>query len=339
MNMSHFTKRLILLTALTLNLAAFTSCTNDDFAPQNALPEDGEIRISASVNQLVATRTETGTTPVPYSGSDLGLYIRPSHSYSLWEHNETNNKYAYPNVKFTNNTTGWSQTTYSPMLWEGDKVSYEYYAYAPYSSDVSSSNNKISYNLTSTAPTDLLWTSKTGLAKNLVNESQELEIEFGHVFCKVAVEIAIADEFYQNGSTDNPISNVTISSSSAKGYINVFTGNVYNNSENPTDNPTPDNLTFSMKSHTAGNSQTDGTYKTSDIFYAPGEEQFKVTITTTGGSDSRTFSYTHNETYLFESGKAYVIQLKMGKDVIQMSGAGITASAWANGGTTDLETE
>lgn len=116
-------KKIMLFAACAVMLAG---CSNDeDFAPQqNVLPEDGVIRISASVNQLVASRADAEAT-TPYAGNDLGLYIRPSIAGS-WVYDATTNKYTYPNVKFTKNENEWLQGTYSQMLWEGSGVDYEY---------------------------------------------------------------------------------------------------------------------------------------------------------------------------------------------------------------------
>lgn len=328
-------KKIILFAACAAMLA---SCSNDeDFAPQqNALPEGGVIRVSASVNQLLASRANNEVTP--YAGNDLGLYIRPSDAGS-WGYDATTNKYTYPNVKFTQTDKEWSQDTYTPMLWKGSGVNYEYYAYAPYCTKDDNADGKIPFDLVNYSK-DLLWTSKTGTASSLLNGQKELNIEFEHAFCKVAVEISLADEFYQNKVTANPITDISISSSSIKGNFDVFKGNVYVNSENAQDenNPVAGELSFVISDgeHTPGERLTDGTYKSSEIFYAPGNENFKVQITTTPGD--RTYTYTHDSEYMFERGKRYIIKLKMGKDVVQMDG--ITATPWQNAGNAgNLETE
>lgn len=310
-----------------LSVLSLSSCSNDeDFAPQqNALPEDGVIRVSASVNQLVASRAEAEA--IPYAGNDLGLYIRPSDAGS-WEYDATTNKYTYPNVKFTQTDKEWSQDTYNPMLWKGSGVNYEYYAYAPH--NVSATDGKIPFNLTTTNQTDLLWASRTGTASALLNGQKELNIEFEHAFCKVAVEISLADEFYQNKVTDNPITGISISSSSVSGDIDVFTGNVKNGSSGYL------SFVISDGEHTPGERLTDGTYKSSEIFYAPGKENFEIIITTKSGN--RTYTYTHGSEYTFERGNKYIIKLKMGKDVVQMDG--ITATMWQDAGNAgNLETE
>lgn len=187
---------------------------------------------------------------------------------------------------------------------------------------------------------DLLWASETDTASALLNGQKKLDIEFEHAFCKVAVEISLADEFYQNEVTINPIKGISISSSRVKGNLDVFKGNVYVNSENAEDanNPTAGSLSFTISDseHTAGGTLTDGTYKSSEIFYAPGNENFKVEITTNNGG--REYTYTHGSEYTFERGKRYIIKLKMGKDVVQMGG--ITATQWQDAGNAgDLETE
>lgn len=300
-------------------VAMLASCSNDeDFAPQqSALPEDGVIRISASVNQLVASRADADA----YTGNDLGLYIRPSVAGS-WEYNATTNKYTYPNTKFAKIGEEWLQNTYSSMLWKGD-VDYEYYAYAPYNDNIS--DGKIPFDLDGQSSktdlqTDLLWASATGTASSLLKGQNELNIQLEHAFCKVAVEISLADEFYQNDVADNPITNISISSSSVKGYLDLFKGNVYVNSENVEDkyNPSEGILSFVISDgkNTAGGTSTDGTYKSSEIYYAPREEDFVMKITTNIGN--RTYTYAHGSTYTFERGKTYVIRLKMGKNVARM---------------------
>lgn len=324
-----------------LSVLSLSSCSNDeDFAPQhNALPEDGVIRISASVNQLVASRAGAEV----YTGDNLGLYIRPSDAGS-WGYDATTNKYTYPNVKFTQTDKEWSQDRYNPMLWKGSGVNYEYYAYAPY--NVSATDGKIPFDLSgqesnTDEKNDLLWASETGTASSLLNGQKKLDIEFEHAFCMVAVEISLADEFYQNGAIDNPITDISISSSSIKGNFDVFKGNVYVNSENTEDanNPAAGYLSFTISDseHTHGGRLTDGTYKSSEIFYAPGKENFEIIITTKSGN--RTYTYTHGSEYTFERGNKYIIKLKMGKDVVQMGEITATMWQWQDGGTGNLETE
>lgn len=268
------------------------------------MPEDGEIRVAASVNQLVATRAENGSSSTetgestsnvtPYDGTTLGLYIAPSDDN--WSAPLFGTSYVFTNVKFTKNDVStssgsdskWTQTQHNPMQWKDDNVDYSYYAYAPYGEGIV--KDKIPYNLVDNQK-DLLWVHKSGVASSPVNSNGELDIKFGHAFCMVAVELTIADEFYQNGIIKNPIKEVSISTSCSKGYIDVFSGKVYYNSENSEDeyNPVAGVLPIVNKkpesdevagSHTPGNITKDGTYTSPYIYYAPWNEKFVVKITT-----------------------------------------------------------
>lgn len=300
-------KKLIVLATFAAILA---SCTSDeDFAPQNALPRDGEIRISTQVRPSLATRAATEAEP--YEGTTLGLYIRPCEAPD-WN-NETD-KYTFPNVMFAKNGQGeWSQSQHATMPWKGENANYEFYAYAPAQADVT--DGKIPFDLTVQGErpeleNDLLWVGKTGMASTLV-AGQKLNIELAHAFCKVAVQVTLAEEFYQDGKADNPITDIKISSNSVSGKLSVFDGTVVNGNEDG-DNPQPGELTFTVNegSHATGTATSKGEYTSPYIFHAPVSEQFKVTIT----ADGRTFSYTHPTEHTFESGKLYLIKLNIGKD-------------------------
>lgn len=306
-----------------LAAAVLAGCSNDEElagTQQNVLPEDGVIRIATQVNQLAETRA-TGSTA--YEGTTLGLYIKPTAT-TEWDNSK--DKYAYPNVQFTTTDGGttWTQTTFSTMLWKGEDVEYEYYAYAP--ADTKAVDDKVFYDLSdqlskTEVQNDLLWTRNSGKASALVT-AQKLNITFDHALCKVAVELTLGDEFYQNSVADNPVQDVSISTTRISGSMNVLDGTL------TADADATGILTFSTDgyTHNAGNATTDGTYTTPYIFYAPGNETFTVTINTTGG---RTFVYTHSEAFTFAKGNQYLIRLKMGKDVLQLNN--ITVEKWQDG--------
>ncbi len=315
-----------------LAAAVLAGCSNDEEmagTQQNVLPEDGVIRIATQVNQLVETRATDA-----YTGTKLGLYIRPTAT-TVWDNSA--DKYTYPNVQFTTADYGvtWEQTDFTPMLWKGDEVEYEYYAYAP--ADTKAVNDQVAYDLSkqdeqTEVQNDLLWASATGKASELVT-NQKLGITFDHALCKVQVEITLGDEFYQNDVTANPIQDVNISSTRISGTMSVFDG------ELTADANATGTLDFSTADgkHTTGNATTDGIFTTPKIFYAPGEETFTVTITTT---TDRTFVYTHSSAYNFEKGNQYLIKLKMGKDVVQLNN--ISVEDWQDGEVQNdgkLETE
>lgn len=313
-----------------LAAAVLAGCSNDDElagTQQSKLPEDGVIRIATQVNQLVETRA-TGTTT--YEGTTLGLYIKPTAT-TAWDN--TQDKYTYPNVKFTTTDGGVTWTPdFTPMLWKGEDVEYEYYAYAP--ADNKAVDNKVSYDLSKQdtqdeVQNDLLWASATGKASALVT-AQKLAITFDHALCKVAVELTLGDEFYQNDVVANPVKDVSISTTRISGSMNVLDGTL------TADANATGTLAFKTDDnrHTAGTATTDGTYTTPYLFYAPGSETFTVTISTTSG---RTFVYTHPEAYAFEKGNQYLIRLKMGKDVLQLNN--ITVEEWKTGTGGTLETE
>ncbi len=316
-----------------LAAAVLAGCSNDDEmagTQQNVLPEDGVIRIATQVNQLVETRATTDA----YAGTTLGLYIKPTGT-TEWDNSA--DKYTYPNVQFTTADNGatWEQTDFTPMLWKGDDVAYEYYAYAP--AGTKAVNDQVSYDLSKQAEqnevqNDLLWASATGKASELVT-NQKLGITFDHALCKVQVEITLGDEFYQNNATANPIKDVNISSTRISGTMDVFDGELTAGTD------ATGTLDFSTTDgkHTTGTATTDGTFITPKIFYAPGEETFTVTITTTS---DRTFVYTHSSAYNFEKGNQYLIKLKMGKDVVQLNS--ISVEDWQEGEVQNngtLETE
>lgn len=314
--------------AFSAALLALNACSSDDEAiviQKNALPQDSVIRITTQVGNLIATRAnEAGDTVNNYKGTTLGLYIKPTKATTwTWSESDAYQKYAYQNVKFNASREGnvdkWLpdlstiSTKLDKMLWKGSEEQYEYFAYAPCDTRADAGDS-ISFDLTGqenlgesadSIKYDLLWKKGTGTASGLL-EAGMLPITFDHMLCKVKVNLTLSDEFYQNNTTANPIDSVNITTSAIRGKFNVLTGQF---------GSTKDSILRFNRTPEIYTTDADRTYTTHDIFYAPGDWKFAVYIYT---NDNRSFLYVHNTDYTFKAGKIYTINLKMGKDVIQM---------------------
>lgn len=219
-------------------------------------------------------------------------------------------------------------------------MAYEYYAYAPCETGADGENNiafnlagqeKLTSNAGDSVKYDLLWVKGNGTPNEFLVDGK-LPITFNHKLCKVKVNLKISDEFYHN-NTDNPIDSVNITTSVVNGKFDALTGEI-----KKTSNDSILKFNRTAVEHIVETSAANGTYTTSDIFYAPGDWKFTVYIYT---KDGRTYRYVHINNYTFEAGNIYTINLKMGKEVIQMGD--ISVEDWKDANLSDedskLETE
>lgn len=140
-----------ILTALLSVANIFVSCEKDISNSSDNFPEDGIVRIDASVEEAV---TKADLPYSGYAGSDLGLFI----DYGDGDY------YSKDNIRWVNNSGTW--TPESQVLWKNAQSPVGIFAYAPHISgadDHTGVEFSIPSNQTGgTSSADFLWYSKPG---------------------------------------------------------------------------------------------------------------------------------------------------------------------------------
>ena len=293
-----FKKSFIKCPILALAALSFAACQSVD----EPKVFDNEVRITTSVNNLVASRTAEA-----YSGSDLGLYMSPSAADS---------DYTYTNVKFVNNNSTWSTADNSRLLWKDQTSSHTYSAYAPHVDNLT--EDCLSYDLSSNN-FDLLWAG--GETSHSGTTNGALAITFNHMFCQFAVEVTIGTSVGINSiGTDDSI---TFTNEFGAGKFNVKSGE-FSDQKSCT-------ITASKGKFTAASGNNDAVYLTPGDYFAAGTQAVTVTF----NLNEKKYTYNLSERK-FEAGMKYTLKLKLGSSTVQLQG--VTVSAWTNNTAGDIST-
>lgn len=307
---------------LALAAVGLASCTKAPVAADGGFPEDGVVRISASVYSpdTKAPGTLFGTAaPTTYGGSTLGLFL----DYGDGQ------KYTQSNVLWNNDgTNNW--TAAATMLWKDASTSLGVYAYAPYvagQDDPSQVRFTIPLDQSEGLDAaDLLWCPMqgfdpaTGLIDNKVN------IEFKHALVKLTVNIALGTEFkgkdisIREALFRRSVDKAAICFRGISGATESFVGVASDVSANA----------VSIKMHDCS---ADGKLACEVIFYPHGFFD---------GNEMLTFTLSDNKDYRlipasgfdgkFKPGNAYQMNLKVGNDKVEI--AGVNIEDW--GGTSTV---
>ncbi len=283
-------KMYVILAAVATMLAA---CNNEENLPVVDEMTDTPVSISgAGVAEL------TSRADVALTHGSLGLFFKTNGTDDA-NYNADNRE-----VKYEEEEKGWVIQGTEPLLWKDATTSVTYSAYHPYATNMSSSQMPISVSTEQTAATiaqeDFLYTSAS-LAQRPANGAIDLTLE--HKLAKLNVKLEKGTELpYATSFT------VTIGQVACKGAFSP------SNQIWAAYTEKPETLTMSPVG-------TDGT--TFEALLIPQKVNFTVTITT---ADNRIFQYTYGNDYTFESGNAYDLTLRVGKDKVEAMT--VSASAW-----------
>lgn len=313
---------------MALLLTGCSSSTEEE--PTDYFPEDHVIRISTRIAEATVTRSSSAEESTPYTG-DFGLFISPTN---------TTNDFSYQNVWFTFDTQEqtWAPADGIERHWQSKSTPYSYSAYAPAQgscgsdltlavpstdegSEGASYEHTFSYHL-GKENIDLLWTNGSGTAESLIGSTGALSLLFQHQFCQFTLEITLGNALYNGSYKDevSPLTAVTLSNATGIGRFNVLTGTL-----TPTGSC---DISMPQKSHTAGSSTSDGTFRSETRYLAPGKQSLTVRMTVNGEK----YTYTH-PTASYEAGRSYTLKLKVGESIANASSPVI--EEW--GGTGDVK--
>lgn len=268
--------------------------------------------------------------------------------FDLFIHS-ANSKYSYTNTKFTKNATSGEWEPARQMLWEGKKTGFDFLAIAPsQASGLSMTDDPIFVFEVETVQTkestasDLLWAFKSGTScedTDLFDSEGKMKIAFNHALSKLKVQFTLGTEFNHNGvPQSNPVRDVKI------GKFKTQTGIKINNNKFDPVWPTGDAKTIQAyeESWTKAVDETGRDDKTKNcvaVFECilPQQNWDEFTVNFICGGKPYTYTANSGGDGLFESGKNYTLPLTVGKD--EVIAGEITATPWADGGTSDLETD
>ena len=294
----RFTRNSILVVAASAALILASCEKNIDFTSEN-FPADGVVRIDASVSGQM---TKADLPSSEYTGSDLGLFI----DYGDGDY------YSKDNVRWVNNSGTW--TPESQALWKNAKSPVGIYAYAPHVSgadDHKSVEFSIPSNQTGgTSSADFLWCSMPGFvpADKLVN--QKLNITFRHVLVKLKVNLTFGNQFGDSHSVKDVILNGT----SSKIKCDLAGSTI-------------SDLDQSSSNDISMCNTSDYVYEA--IFFPGKGQKSGARMLTVVMSDSKAYNVTIDSDLELNSGYAYTMNVKVGKD--KMEAGSVNVIEWQPG--------
>ena len=295
-----------LLSALTL-----AGCTKAIPEP-SGFPEDGVVRISTG-----SPLTKAEGSSSAYEGTTLGLYV----NYGVGE------AYTKNNIQWTKNESG-EWTPADQMLWKNPTEGPALWAYAPYTASQLLPNQDTDFGkLEFTIPAEqsagitqadfVTWGQQNYIPDHNKNanfsEDGKVQVNFSHKLVKLTFNFTIRTQF-EPGTT---ILKATLLGTSSKVSCDIFGSGVEESS---------DASSLDIVLHKVSELVFDG------IFFpgngqVPGSKMLKVEM-----SDGTVLTYTVGNADLnFESGKAYTMNMYLGKHEVEM--ASVTLEPWMDSET------
>lgn len=292
-----------------LSALAFAGCTKSIPEP-SGFPEDGVVRISTG-----APLTKAEGSSSAYEGTTLGLYV----NYGVGE-SYTNN-----NIQWTNESGEW--TPVDQMLWKNPTEGPTLWAYAPYNASQLLPNQDSDFGkLEFTIPEDqsagitqadfVTWGQQNYIPDHNKNanfsEDGKVQVNFSHNLVKLTFNFTIRTQF-EPGTT---ISKATLLGTTSKVSCKIFGSTVAESS---------DAVSRDIVLHKVSDLVFEGIFFPGDGQKA-GSKMLEVLM-----SDGIVLTYTVSDALNFESGKAYTMNMYLGKHEVEM--AKVTLEPWVNSET------
>ena len=295
--------------AIALLLAA--GCSKQETAVVTGFPEDGAVRIAANAG-TPATRAGGSQ----YEGSTLGLFIDyGSGGYSEY------------NIMWSKDASG-QWTPEKNMLWKDGKSGADIYAYAPFVGVSMSDVNPVAFEIpedqsAGTTAADLVSWSHTGFVpdasqNNDFSSDGKILISFSHRLVKMTFNFEKGNQF----ASDMTVVDATLFGTSSKVACDLKAGNV---------TAASDAVSRDIKLHKVENLKYETVFFPGDGQKA-GAKMLEVVM-----SDGTPLYYTVPATGLIsgglQSGNAYEMKMRLGKDKIELA-SDVAVADWTESGTT-----
>ena len=274
-------------------------------------PEDGVVRIAANSGEL-QTRAD-GNSESEYTGTTLGLFI----DYG------SGDKYTEPNVKWSKSEADW--TPEKMMLWKNSTAAAKIYAYAPYV-DAQTDPVKVEFSIPAdqtggTLAADLVtWPKGDFIPDNTKNNDFSTDgkilISFSHRLVKLTFNFEKGTQF----GSDVTVSEAVLLGTASKVVCDIT----------KTDGPgkAGDATSLDIKLHKVSDLKWEGIFCPGDG-QQPDAKMLKVTM-----SDGTILNYVVPAGGLvssgFMSGTAYEMNMRLGKDKIELVKDGISVGGWTD---------
>lgn len=325
-----------------LVLAALCSCTDNDAT--NAIdtnpnfPQDGVIR--------VVTNVGTPETRAGITADDIEIF-------NLNIENKSDANYSYYATILGSNTNGWTiyegdGSTPLTMLWKNSTTPVTVTALnqkglvivtkEEFNSEQTCSVESDQKTDMGIQRSDLLYMKPTEVnpATDLVDG--KLKVSFVHLFSKINLTLTLGTEFNTVPGTDsNPITGITVNGAKREIFFNTSTEELKQKDDSSPEAIIP--WYDAATCYTAGSGNTKNAVAKYEVILPPQTMQsgsFSIFFTLNGKS----YKWTSTTENTFESGKAYTLNLTVGKNVVIMGA--ISANAWETGtpdNNGNLETE
>ena len=308
-------KRILLPVTLVLLLAA--GCAKE-------APSDRDIPIQLSVSlegTTKATHEDAGTI------KDLDFIVR----------DRKDSKYSFSSTRFYPDGGRWVSDI--QRLWQGSQIAVDMLALSPSvptrELSISDENIKLfsweveSVQTSGSYASDLLYTWKSNSTPNISDVSAAgFSIGLKHAMSLLKINVTLATEFNAEGVPQScPLEYLSIDGLKRKGdYYNYIPYSTWEGIELRPVVGSEGSINSYMKSYTSSESDKQSCSAEYECILLP---QQVSSFTVKAGTLIKEVSFTPTlaADFTFEAGKYYTLNLKVGKDKIEMVG-GISASAW-----------
>lgn len=301
----------------TLAAVALLSCGKEQQkveAPAVGFPEDGVVRIAANAGEL-QTRGDGTNGASEYAGTTLGLFL----DYG------SDDRFTMSNVRWSKGTSDWAPD--KQMLWKNSTATADIYAYAPYVGGAADAKN-LAFSIPADqtggiVAADLVTWHAEGFAPNSDNPKfvgGKVNISFSHRLVKLTFNFVKGNQFG---------SDVTVSEAMLLGTVSKVVCDLAK-----TDGPgkATDATSLDIKLHKVDDLKWEG-------IFCPGDGQApKAKMLQVKMSDGTILNYfvPAEGIVTFMSGTAYEMNMRLGKDKIELAENGVTVGGWTDNSSSPL---
>ena len=303
---------------VTLALLLAAGCSKQDSLEEKDIPICLDVRLEGSTK---ATHEDAGTI------KDLDFIVRDRSDY----------KYSFSSTRFYPKDGRWVSD--EQRLWQGSQIAVDMLALSPsvptrelsisdenssplFSWEVESVQTSGSY------ASDLLYYCADNSTPNINDVSANFSITLKHAMSLLKINVTLATEFNTEGVPQScPLEYLSIHGLKRKGdYYNHIPYSTWEGIELRPVVGSEGSINSYMKSYTPSQSDDQSCSAVYECILLP---QQISSFTVKAGNLIKEVSFTPTlaENFTFEAGKYYTLNLKVGKDKIEVDG-GISASAW-----------
>ena len=322
-------KALQLLMAAAL-VTGFAACSSDDdMLTANNFPQDGVVRFNVGVN-IPQTRASHST-----AGSDVA-------EFGICIYNKVSSKYTYNNIRVTgSNTTAWTPT--QQMLWQNSTQAVDIVAYSPYvAGKYNTSTTTLPVKVEETQikdgyTSDFLICKMPGFEPSTgLIEGGKLNLAFKHALSQLTITVTLGSEFNAPDLvTTNPITDLKVNGTYIEGICDFTKESGFVTAKTTEANTiavAPSEYGEFEKA-TSLSSNAKATYQCLLIPQNIEKGIFSVSFKLNGIP----YTWTSSKAVTLAENTAYTLALTAGKEIV-VAGE-MTANAWQEGSTSNVETE